>query len=238
LGGGALSAFWTPSTGSVILGRGIGAYSPQYQKERNEWRSLPSHAVTGITDSGDVLTSAHIVKPETTVKSNDQSYSVTARGLVPSFQHRTDDRRAGEINYTRTFESIPTGVRITTSLTADGKDRFAELYEMLPIFLREAGAQPKAIPTTIEFQTDGKWTPATEKYSENVSAVRLSRFNGAVTITFDHRCRVKLAPPWADIYQTRSACRNLLIDLLDSADQPAAIKGVRKVSYSIEAMTK
>ncbi len=40
------------------------------------------------------------------------------------------------------------GVRITTTLKGDGKDTIAELYEVLPVFLREAGLQPRATPTT------------------------------------------------------------------------------------------
>ena len=41
---------------------------------------------------------------------------------------------------------------------------------------------------------------------------------------------MKLAPPWADTYQTRSACCNLLIDLLE--------KDARTISYRIEAVAK
>lgn len=229
-GGGALSAFWTPTTGSVILGRGIGAYSPQYKKTLDEWRSLPSHAVTGITTGGTVFTSAHIVTPATSIEAGGKNYAVTAHGLIPSFRHDVNTKLAGQIDYTRKFESTPAGVRITTTLKADGKDKIAELYEVVPVFLREAGFQTKVAPTIIEVGGGGKWNPATEAFTDKVSAVRLSRFGAAVDITFDRPCRVKLAPAWADTYQTRSACRNLLIDLLD--------KDTRSISYRIEAVAK
>lgn len=232
-GGGALSAFWTQKTGSVILGRGVGAYSPQYKKTLDEWRSLPSHAVTGITADGTVFTSAHIVTPATTVKADDKSYTVTAQGVIPSFRHDAVQKLSGKIVYTRTFEPSPSGVRITTTFKDDGKDKIAEVYEVLPIFLRETGAQPKATPTTIEIGRDGKWTSATEAFADKVSTVRLTRFGASVVITFDRPCRIKLAPPWTDTYQTRSACRNLLIDMLQAGDQTN--DGARTISYRIEA---
>lgn len=237
-GGGALSAFWTRDTGAVILGRGIGAWSPQYKKSLDEWRSLPTHAVTGITADGKVFTSAHIVTPQTTIESSDKNYTVTARGVLPSFRHGADKRLAGNIDYTRKFESSATGVSITTTIKSDGKDRIAELYEVLPVFLRDAGHQPKATPTTIELQADGKWLPASEAFTDKVSAVRLSRFSSAVLITFECPCRVKLAPPWADTYMTRVACHNLLIDLLEGGNRPASINDAGKISYRIEAVAR
>jgi hypothetical protein len=227
-GGGVLSAFWTRATGTVILGRGIGAYSPQYKKELEEWRSLPSHAVIGITSDRKVFTSAHIVTPATTIETGGKGYSVTAQGRIPAFRHDSSAKFAGKIDYTRKFESSAAGVNITTTLKADGKDRLAELYEALPILLREAGLQPKATPTTIEFSIEGKWSPATETFVNKVSVVRLTRFGASVAITFDRPRRVKLAPAWADTYQTRCVCRNLLVDLLEN--------DTRAISYRIEAM--
>lgn len=237
-GGGALSAFWTRATGSVILGRGVGAWSPQYKKSLDEWRSLPSHAVAGITEDGKVFTSAHIITPQTTVESSDKNYTVSVHGLIPPFRHSADKRLSGNIDYTRRFQSTATGVRITTALKGDGKDRVAELYEILPVFLREGSHQPKASPTTIEFQADGTWIPATDTFADKVTGVRLSRFSGAVAITFDRPCRVKLASQWADTYMTRAACRNILIDLLENGDRPKVINDVRTISYRIEAVAR
>lgn len=229
-GGGALSAFWTPGTGSVILGRGIGAYSPQYKKSLDEWRSLPSHAVTGITSDGIILTSAHIVTPETSIKSAAESYTVTVHGRLPTFRHAAGTKLARKIDYARTFDSSPGGVRVTTTIKTDGNDKLAELYETLPIFLREQGSQAKLAPTTIEVGAPGTWMPARDSFADGTRYVRLTRFGASVLITFDRPCRVKLAPVWADTYQTRAACRNLLIDMLDN--------DARTISYRIEAATK
>ena len=78
---------------------------------------------------------------------------------------------------------------------------------------------------------DGKWAPATDTYTEKVTAARLTRFSGAVVITFDRPRRVKLAPAdWVDTYMSRATCRNILIDLLDGAE--------KTISYEINAVAK
>ncbi len=233
-GGGALSAFWTPKTGSVILGRGIGAWNPMSKKMYDEFRTFPTHAVLGITSEGKIFTSAHIIQPAVKIQASDKEYTITAQGTVPAV--RADEKLLmGKIEYSRQFDSLPGGVRITTTLLGDGQDSVAELYEALPIFLRDTSTQRMLTPTMIEFQVDGKWISATEKYLTNVTAARLSRFDNAVEITFDQPRRVKLSPAdWVDTYQTRVACRNLLIDLLENGDKPTPIRDAKKVSYRIE----
>ena len=113
------------------------------------------------------------------------------------------------------------------------------MYETIPIFLKEAGRQPKAVATTIELQAKGKWSPATEDYQDQVTAVKLTRFTGSVRITFDRPQRVKLAPAvWSDRYLSKAQCRNLMIDLLDGAAEPVVWRGEKAVSYQIEAIEK
>ena len=236
-GGGALSAFWTKATGSVILGRGIGAWSPQYKTMFDEWRSLPTHAVTGVTAAGKVFTSAHIAKPETTFDVKDTTFSIVAHGLIPS-SRQNELLFTGTLDYTRRFDSTATGVRITTTLKADSKDAIAELYEVVPVFLREKDAQRSVTPTAIDFLVGGEWLPATETLTSNVTAARLRRFDGAVDVIFDRPSRVKLAPVWDCKYMCYPSCRNILIDLLDNTGTPASIKFVRETSYRIEAVSK
>jgi len=92
----------------------------------------------------------------------------------------------------------------------------------------------KTTPATIEFQTDGNWTPASEQYASRVQAVRVTRFAGAVLVTFDVPQRVKLAPNvWVDTWFTRANCRNILIDLLDNSDKPTPLAEPKTVGYRI-----
>ncbi len=236
-GGGAISAFWTRPTGAVILGRGIGAWAPGYKTMFGAWRSLPTHAVSGITATGKGFTSAHIATPETTFDVSDTRYTVIAHGLIPA-SRQAETLFTGTLDYSRRFEALATGVRIATTLKADSPDAIAELYEVLPVYLRDAVAQPMAEPTTIEFRVDGKWAPAVETLTANVTAARLRRFDGAVDVIFDKPARVKLAPAWTDSYMSHASCRNILIDMLGSSGAPAPIKGVLGVSYRIEPSSR
>ena len=69
---------------------------------------------------------------------------------------------------------------------------------------------------------------------------KLTRFNGGALVTFDQPRRVKLSPAeWKDGWLNPGAmARNVMIDLLESADKPATIKGEKKIAYRIEPTTK
>ncbi|MFM8271605.1 MAG: hypothetical protein ACKODX_04640, partial [Gemmata sp.] len=111
--------------------------------------------------------------------------------------------------------------------------------EVLPVYLRDAREQPQAPPTVIEFLIGDRWAPAADTFTANVSAVRLTRFKGTVVVTFERPRRVKLSPAeWADTYLSRGTARNVLIDLLETGDKPAALKESRAVAYRIEPVAK
>jgi hypothetical protein len=61
---GQLSAFWTPSTGSVLLGqRGGMTYDKSFDLVE-AWRTWPNHSINGVTGDGVFFTSARIQKPD------------------------------------------------------------------------------------------------------------------------------------------------------------------------------
>ncbi|MCX5660952.1 MAG: hypothetical protein NTW19_14700 [Planctomycetota bacterium] len=247
-GGGQLSAFWTPSTGSVILARRGGIIHQTPHDKLEEWRTWPIHAVSGVTAEGKVFTSARIVAPETEVSAGDKSGKAKVHGLlmgmrvVPDpdstpakpIQDMYDEPLAGKIDYTRTFDIKQDKLHIETKVKASGGDKVAELYETIPVYLRD-GTGPS---TTIEFQVDGKWAPATAEWQEKVAAVKLTRFDGAVQIDFDQPVRIKLSPAeWKDtVAFVYGACRNLMIDLMPAvkAGEVSAFKEA-SVGYKIAA---
>ena len=262
LGGGQLSAFWTPATGSVILGLRSGmSYNESFDKIDN-WRNWPNNSVSGVTASGTIFSSARIVKPEVATEASGNNATVKVSGTIPAFKivevkpaepedpnkvrkggtpaqrFFYDGELAGKLEYARAFKIDDKGVSVETTITGDGKDSIAELYEAIPVYLRDPERQPKATPTTIEFQVDGKWSPATDQYAK-VQAVKLTRFDGAVIVKFDAPRRAKLSPAeWADNWFTKATARNVLIDLLDNGDKPATVTAARKVSYRIEPVAK
>ena len=214
LSGGTLSAFWSPATGSTVLGRrsGMDAHggAKVYDKVE-EWRNWPVHAVIGTVGGDKFFTSARIQKPET-----------------------THDVKAGKLEYSRTFNVAPEGVRVETSVKGDGVDKIAELYEAIPVFHREGALQAETVVAKIEFQVDGAWVAATAVFAEKVTAIRLARFGGATLITLDRARRVKLSPAETGPgFLTGGVSRNVLIDLLESGDQPAAVKEAKTVSWTI-----
>lgn len=234
LSGGQLSAFWTPETGSILLGLRSWMSHQASLDVISEWRTWPNHSVNGATVDGTFFTSARIRTPDLTTNLDGLKGTVKVAGTIPVSVDGQEKTIAGKYDYARSFDVDERGVRVETSVGGDGKDQVAELYETLPVYLREPRLQPKETPTTIEFQVGGTWSPATERYSEQVQAVRLTRFKGAVVITFERPRRVKLASLWADTGFTRSHCRNVLIDLLESGDKPTALKERKSVSYRIE----
>jgi hypothetical protein len=239
LSGGSLSAFWTAKTGTVLLGRRGGMTFPNSTIANFDppelWRAWPVHAVTGVTAAGKVFTSARIQKPDVVYEFDGPVARAKAAGVIPSVTVGQDKSLEGKINYARTFALDEKGLHIETTISGDGQDEIAELYEVLPVFLRELERQPKAVPTRIEFQIDGKWMAATDHFSAGVQAVRLTRFAGAAEIRFDQPRRVKLSPAdWNDKFLGHASCRNVLIDLLENGDKPARLKNAKTAGYRIQ----
>lgn len=235
LSGGQLSAFWTPGTGSILLGQRGGMANDKSFDLAEEWRTWPNHSVSGQTASGVFFTSARIQKPATFIDIAGNTAAVRVSGVIPASIVGQEKSISGKYEYARSFKIDGQGVSVETSVSGDGAEPIAELYETLPVYLRDSQHQPNAKPTVIEFKVDDKWSAATENFVSQVEAVRLSRFTGAVLITFDAPRRAKLSPTdWADSYLSRGTARNVLIDLLESSDQPAALKAPRKVGYRIE----
>lgn len=212
-GGGQLSAFWTPETGSVILGRRIATRIDKNWDTLETWRQWPIHAISGQTADGAVITSARNAKPELTT---DGKGHVTVKGLIPAVKFELQLTLKGKIEYQRNFAIEADAIRIESQVTPHGKDKLSELYETIPVYLRDARRQAKTPPTKIEWTIGEQRLPATADFAEGVTAVLLHRFDGSVRIQFDRPRRVKLSPAdWADPYLTRATCRNVMIDLLD-----------------------
>jgi len=222
-GGGALSAFWTPQTGAVILGRNRGAWKVDYDKSFQEWRTWPTHAVTGANAAGKVFTSAKIPRPEATFKGDKpDQFEATVRGEIPPASDPSGAALGGKLEYRRTFRSTSGGLHVTTGVKSIGSNEIAEMYEVIPVYLGDSTRFDKAPPTKIEWQIDGAgdWAASSDAFADKVTAVRLTRFGHAVVIKFDRPRRAKLSPAdWVDNYLSRAVCRNIMVDLAGEAKQ-------------------
>ncbi len=221
----------------MILGRRTASRADANYDKLEDWRLWPVHAVSGMTKDGRVFTSARIIEPQVTSQLQGDVGTVTASGTIPAVTFDGAMPLSEKIDYRRTFDIQPDGLEVATSVQAAGPLAVTELHETIPVFLAERKRQRDVEPTTIEFQSDDKWTSATPEYQQ-CSAVRLTRFDGTVLITFDKPRRVKLSPePWNDTYLTRAACRNVMIDLLADNEKPGQI-GSAEIRYRIEAGRK
>lgn len=231
-GGGQLSAFWTPSAGSVILGRRRGMQWEKNLDKVEDWQLWPIHAVSGAKVDGKMFTSGRIVASEVVSDVHDDRAVLQVAGRMPFESLGQGKVLEGRIEYRRKFTVGPESVQVQTAVKSFGQDTIAELYETIPVFLRETARQPKVQPTRIEFVVAGKPSPATADWHEGVTGVRLSRFSGVVQIAFGTPQRVRLSDKdWVDTYLSRAACRNIMIDLLNDAT-PVVLKEAR-VSYTI-----
>jgi hypothetical protein len=164
----------------------------------------------------------------------DGTATVTVGGVIPASPLGKDVALKGKLEYARTFAYAPAGLRVETTVRGDGVDKVAELYEAIPVFHRESGYQEAGVATKIEVRVGANWAEPTPAFTAGVSAIRLTRFKGAVTIQLDRPRRVKLSPAeTAPGFLTGHVSRNVLIDLLESGDRPAAVKDARTVRFTI-----
>lgn len=242
-GGGQLAAFWTPAAGSAILARrsGLAMRGPDCLlfDRLDQWPLWPIHAVSGRTSDGQILSSGRIVAPAVTHTSSKGAAGVRVAGELPVVSTNGIGQLTGRLDYARTFTIGPRGVRVETTIRSDGKAGLAELIETIPVYLD--GGKPAAgqAPPTIEFRVGRKWIPAESTPADKVSAVRVTRYAGAIEIAFDKPQRVKLSDAvWQDTYLTRARCRNVTIDLLAGGALAASpAKGVT-IAYSISPASR
>lgn len=215
-GGGNISAFWTPETGSVLLGGSRGTHDTGL--DLNEWREWPVHALSGETTNGRAFSSGLQRYPEASYELDRTPGKVSITGDLADIYSDPQNGLQGKANYKREFQVKENGLQVTTSVQADGSNRVKELYEILPVYRRNAYRQKRATPTTIEFKVNGRWQQADTNLRE-ISSIRLSRFGGQVYIDFKDPVRAKLSP--ADFYRnpkkkSNMQARNIMIDMLGS----------------------
>jgi hypothetical protein len=184
----------------------------------DEWRLWPVHAVSGLTASRDLITSTRIQQPEVDSRCSATEAEVRVSGVLPKYVAAQQQTVPTSLRYERRFVLGADGVRIETSVEAAGDDQPAELYETIPVFLRETAQQPA---TTIRFQIGSEWRDATPEPQADVRGVQMERAKAPVRISFTRPVTARLSPDvWHDGFQTRAACRTVLVDLL-STGKPA-----------------
>ena len=219
-GGGALSAFWTRETGSVILGRTGGFQGPAPDTWEN-WRQWPTHAISGVDNEGDAFSSARYRYPSREYMIEGQLASITAYGAVGNDfdggRTTEEGQQSTRFHYSRNFDIDAGGLTITSSVRLNPVDEIAELYELIPIFLGGRTSNTNRANTTVSFMVDGDWVDPGNSMVANVGKVRIERHEGSAYIDFSTPQQVMLSPDiWEDQYQSDARVQNLLIDMLEA----------------------
>lgn len=199
----------------------------------DEWRRWPIHAVSGIRHDGRIFTTARIRQPEVRHETVGNDCTVQVTGSIPVEMLGQGKVLEYPLAWQRRFTITQDRLQIETRLRGFGENKLSELVETIPVYLRDMRYQRKLAPTQIEFRVGETWIAAVNEYQSNVTAVRLSRFDGKVRITFARPRRVKLSSAdWQDTYMSRAACRNVMIDLPDG-DDSGVVFHAASTSYAI-----
>lgn len=222
-GGGALSAFWTPTAGCAVLGRTGKPVQPAESRQTwGDWRVWPAHALSGETATGGVFSSARLDRANATVRYEPRpgGYLVRYGGRL---QIQPGTGQAGPTPedalplFTRTIGIGPRGVAVNSALQFDGPEPITTVHELLPLALFDDRLQPAPAGRDtrfhVAFETPGGVMDGSRDGSPDVTSVIVRRWNGAVRIAFDRPQRVRLGEQWQDTYMTRIRVVNLIIDL-------------------------
>lgn len=238
-GGGALSAFWTKTTGSALLGWSRGGQNAKNGTAMPNtwlgnagwqgWKHWSTHALTGIVN-GKPFSSARLVSVTKNYTVGATTTTVSASGDLRSATSDPQNGLAQALPYSRVFDignaAAPDGVRITTT-AGPFPAGVSELYEILPIFDHAYNQRPQGSPTpdcpaeataaismvNVKFmQGATAVTPVANVTVSGVTEVRVERFGHSISITFDKARSVSLTEQMCTDYQQWGPVgRNLLI---------------------------
>ncbi len=224
--GGTLAAFWTHKTGSVILGR-MGGRGKWFAAENavenmwSDWKKWPVHALSGVTKSGQVFSSARMSREHLEVEAVKEEGASRFRvsGVIgknnPAVQSGAG---AFQIPYVRDFIASSDGLTVKSSIEWTSGDLPEECYEILPLFIRDSRMQAE-VPHQVTFmdRKNETYRPEAGVLYEGVRRVEIQRFEGKVVLEFLSKNgeRVGLGmEQFEDQYMSRAVVWNLLVDLL------------------------
>lgn len=235
-GGGELSAFWTASTGSTILGWSRGGQNPRPNTWSGSnawdgWRNHLAHALVGVR-SGQPFSSARLTSVTKSTTVGASSAMVSVSGDLNTNQSDPGNVLTAALNYSRVFEvgmaAATDGVRVTTSVGALPAS-VTELYEILPLFDHGYSERPPGESSThcpddgmvslslasVAFmQGSTAVNPTAGSAVDNVTSIVMTRFGHTTIITLDSARTVTLGPTSCTTYQQwQPVGRNILISM-------------------------
>ncbi len=236
--GGSLSAFWMPGRGSVILGRCRATQGGT----PDEWTDAKGrgplrwavHAITGKGQGGRYFSTARIrqITAKYTVSGTNKAVVHVMGKLAASKYADPHDVLRGKAIYQRRFELDRNGITVTSSLSTNRRDRVAELYEVIPLYLGNAYYHRNVPFATVEFFVDRKWRQAGGT-AVTAQRVRVGRYKKYGYIIFEQPQVLRVSPQFGRAGEMNGArFHNLLIDLLPGKGKGTMLKST-SVRYTI-----
>jgi hypothetical protein len=180
-GGGGLSSFWTPASGTLLLGRHCAAEGYARGSEPRfipGWQDWATHHIVGRTLTNTVLTSARVHQPTFERKTAGRVETVIVGGTMPNTLPKQGRICDASVAYRRRFDFHPTHLEVTTELQTDQPVAFLALYETLPMLV--------ATNTELRFADAAGRTLATNNLDRvpGVKELVVQRGAGGVRIVF------------------------------------------------------
>lgn len=137
--GGGLSAFWTPETSTVLLGRmtAYEAYNRQIKTYKwgsyllSGWRDWLNNHVVGETAEGKILTSARTARPQSHLSDDDNKLEIT--GEMPGKLRKQGEITNAAVAYTRSYIFADDGIDCSLEIRTDKPLEMKSLYEVFPV---------------------------------------------------------------------------------------------------------
>jgi len=182
-GGGGISAFWTPSAGTLLIGR----HSACEGYERGQfttrfapgWQDWTNNHIIGKTTGDKILTSARVAQPQLDHRTLGDVETFTINGTMPNKLPKQGPICDADVSYERRFDLLPSHVEVTLTLNTDNDIEFKALYETLPMLLAD--------DTRVVF-INAKGEPIAAEGIERVQGVtemQVLRQGGGVRIIFE-----------------------------------------------------
>lgn len=194
MGGGGLSAFWTPQGGSLLLGRMTSKEGYERKKNVGEnnalnvpgWQDWLHNEIIGETAEGKILYSARVCHPRSRLlpEKGPQKERLEIRGEMPRALPRQGAITDARVSYRRTYTFDDERIACEVVVESDKALPLRSLYEALPLVLT-TGRKLENGPATLSCEdAAGRPLEATGPQIEGVCAVVLKRYQGGMRIAF------------------------------------------------------
>lgn len=254
--GGSLQTFWTEATGMLVMSKHNKSgdeWSPSTPWDHEDSRVFsvingwPAHHVWGYDDSSQAFTNAAwndvgaASVDATQVESGRPYVEITAgfadqRGWPDGV---VDPAGAGydlsRFSLASRFAAIDNGIEIHRSVSTDGTISAKEMWETIPIYLRD-GEQSESSETIISYWSGSGWAPLGTSIVRTTKLRLTRRFDGVARdayIIFGEERGLKAGPVWEGLYQTQNILQPVHIDLHGQPGTTKTLPATTEIQYRI-----